>query len=56
MLPDEIGSFIVTTYGHWTEGEAPYILSTRFFTEELDHLAAQGRKIRLSDDFMRVEK
>ena len=56
VLPDGIGSFIVTTYGHWTEGEAPYILSTRFFTEELDHLAAQGRKIKLSDDSMRVEK
>ena len=56
VLPDGIGSFIVTTYGHWTEREAPYILSTRFFTEELDHLAAQGRKIRLSEDFMRVEK
>ncbi len=56
VLPDGIGSLIVTTYGHWTKGEAPYILSTRFFTKELDHLAPQGSRIRLSDDFMRMEK
>jgi hypothetical protein len=34
LLPD--GSFVVTTYGHWTEGEEPYILSVRFTLEELD--------------------
>ncbi|MAT46756.1 MAG: glycosyl hydrolase [Verrucomicrobiaceae bacterium] len=56
VLPDEIGSFIVTTYGHWTEGESPYIVNTRFFVEELDSLAEQGTKIRLSEDFMKVEK
>ena len=54
VLPDEIGSFIVTTYGHWEKGESPYILSTRFFTEELDHLAPQGTRVRLSEDFMKV--
>ena len=56
VLPDEIGSFIVTTYGHWTEGESPYIVNTRFFVEELDSLAEQGTRIRLSEDFMKVEK
>ena len=36
MLPD--GTFVVTTYGHWDAGEAPYILSVRFKLEELDRL------------------
>jgi hypothetical protein len=32
------GTFVTTTYGHWTEGEAPYILSVRLKPEELDSL------------------
>jgi hypothetical protein len=34
LLPD--GTFVTTTYGHWTVGEQPYILSVRFTLEELD--------------------
>lgn len=34
VLPD--GTFVVTTYGHWTPGQAPYILSVRFALKELD--------------------
>lgn len=34
VLPD--GTFVTTTYGHWDEGEEPYILSVRFKLEELD--------------------
>jgi hypothetical protein len=30
------GTFVTTTYGHWTEGEQPYIVSVRFKLEELD--------------------
>lgn len=37
VLPD--GTFVTTTYGHWQEGEAPYILSVRFRLEELDALS-----------------
>ena len=33
-LPD--GTFVVTTYGHWTPGEPPYIVSVRFTLDELD--------------------
>lgn len=33
------GTFVTTTYGHWSEGEEPYILSVRFKLEELDQLA-----------------
>lgn len=39
VLPD--ATFVVTTYGHWDEGEQPYILSTRFTLEELDEKAAR---------------
>ncbi|MEW4566343.1 sialidase family protein [Tautonia sp. JC769] len=34
ILPD--GTFVTTTYGHWAEGEAPYIVSVRFSLDELD--------------------
>lgn len=37
VLPD--GTFVVTTYGHWTAGAEPYILSVRFKLSELDELA-----------------
>jgi hypothetical protein len=37
ILPD--GTFVITTYGHWTNGEAPYILSVRLKLEELDAMA-----------------
>jgi hypothetical protein len=34
LLPD--GSFVTTTYGHWTEGEEAYVVSVRFKLAELD--------------------
>ncbi|WP_425398987.1 sialidase family protein [Aeoliella sp.] len=37
VLPD--GTFVSTTYGHWKEGEEPYILSVRVKLAELDELA-----------------
>jgi hypothetical protein len=37
ILPD--GTIVTTTYGHWTEGEAPYVVSVRLKLEELDRLA-----------------
>jgi hypothetical protein len=37
VLPD--GTFVLTTYGHWTEGEQPYIVSVRLKLAELDRLA-----------------
>lgn len=33
------GTFVATTYGHWTAGEQPYIVSVRFKMEELDQKA-----------------
>jgi hypothetical protein len=40
LLPD--GNFVTTTYGHWTEGEEPYVVSVRFTLDELDELLAGG--------------
>ncbi|MDH4196618.1 MAG: glycoside hydrolase, partial [Candidatus Aminicenantes bacterium] len=37
VLPD--GTFVMTTYGHWTAGEQPYIVSVRLKLAELDPLA-----------------
>jgi hypothetical protein len=34
LLPD--GTFVTTTYGHWTEGEPAYVVSVRFQLSELD--------------------
>ena len=39
LLPD--ATFVTTTYGHWTEGEPPYIVSVRFKLEELDRNLAK---------------
>ncbi|MCP4092710.1 MAG: hypothetical protein GY747_04605 [Planctomycetes bacterium] len=34
------GTIVTTTYGHWQEGEEPYVLSARFTLEDLDQRAA----------------
>ena len=36
LLPDE--TFVSTTYGHWTDGEEPYVVSVHFSLTELDAL------------------
>lgn len=41
LLPD--GTFVLTTYGHWTEGEMPYVASVRFKLDEIDSLAKSGQ-------------
>ncbi|MCP4642780.1 MAG: exo-alpha-sialidase [bacterium] len=43
LLPD--GTFIATTYGHWTKGEEPYIMSSRFKLSELDDRASAAPKV-----------
>ncbi len=39
LLPD--GTFVTTTYGHWTEGEQAYVVSVRFALTELDKKVRQ---------------
>lgn len=34
VLPD--GTFVTTTYGHWDEGQPPYVVSVRFTLAEID--------------------
>ena len=41
VLPD--GTIVTTTYGHWTKGESPYIVSVRLKLDELDQMARDGR-------------
>jgi len=41
ILPD--GTFVTTTYGHWDEGQLPYVLSVRFTLAEIDQLAGKQR-------------
>ena len=52
ILPD--GTFVTVTYGHWTQGEAPYIMSVRFTLEELDAKAKKASRVKLSDDWKKV--
>ena len=40
MLPD--GTVVTTTYGHWDEGEQPYVVSVRLRLKELDSMAIEG--------------
>lgn len=37
------GTFVATTYGHWIEGEEPFIISVRFTLEEIDERARSGK-------------
>jgi hypothetical protein len=41
-LPD--GTFVLTTYGHWTPGESPWIASVRFQLSELDRVRGENRR------------
>jgi hypothetical protein len=41
LLPD--GTFVATTYGHWVEGQPPFIASVRFKLQEIDAKARRTR-------------
>ena len=42
ILPD--GTIVSTTYGYWTAGQSPYIVSVRLKLAELDRKAAEQRE------------
>ncbi len=46
-LPD--GTILATTYGHWTQGESPWILSVRFTLDELDGMVADRAQAPATD-------
>ena len=43
VLPD--GTFVATTYGHWLEGESPFIVSVRLRLSDIDALAGRPKRI-----------
>lgn len=47
VLPD--GTIVTTTYGHWTEGELPYVVSVRLRIEELDEKFARGEFFKANE-------
>ena len=44
MLPDD--TIVTTTYGHWTNGESPYIVSVRLKLSELDAMVTKGEELK----------
>jgi hypothetical protein len=47
-LPD--GTFVATTYGHWTPREPPYVVSVRFTLEETDAKARTAGALSAARD------
>jgi hypothetical protein len=45
LLPDS--TVVTTTYGHWTPGEMPYIVSVRFKPQELDAKLKAGQVLQV---------
>ena len=43
ILPDD--TIVTTTYGHWTAGEMPYIVSVRLKLSELDAMAKGNKEV-----------
>lgn len=54
-LPDD--TIVTTTYGHWAEGQSPYIVSVRLKVSELDAMAearpSQGQEPAVADHWDR---
>ena len=49
------GTILTTTYGHWLEGEQPYIISVRLKANEIDQLAQKSPKLRIKSDAMHLK-
>ncbi|GEM_PF-37200 len=47
VLPD--GTIVTTTYGHWDEGQPPYVVSVRLKLDELDVMAAKQARASCGD-------
>jgi hypothetical protein len=51
----EDGTILTTTYGHWQEGEKPYIISVRLKANEIDQLAQKAPKLIIKSQSMHLE-
>ena len=51
----EDGTILTTTYGHWQEGEKPYIISVRLKANEIDQLAQKAPKLIIKSQAMHFE-
>ena len=51
----EDGTILTTTYGHWQEGEQPYIISVRLKANEIDELAQKSPKLSIKPDTMHLQ-
>src|SRR5690606_26205486 len=53
-LPD--GTFVLTTYGHWTPGEPPWVACVRLRLDEIDALARKANAKDEDEDANEGEK
>ena len=49
------GNILTTTYGHWIENQAPYIISIRIKAEELDELGKRSHALEIEKSSMRLK-
>ena len=49
------GTILTTTYGHWETGEAPYIISVRIKSQEIDELAKESKILKIEKRSMRLK-
>ena len=49
------GAILTTTYGHWQEGEQPYIISVRLKANEIDKLSQKAPRLIVKPNAMHLE-
>ena len=49
------GNILTTTYGHWLENQAPYIISIRINSKELDELGKKSHALEIDKSSMKLK-
>ena len=49
------GNILTTTYGHWLENQAPYIISVRINSKELDELGKKSHALEIDKSSMKLK-
>ena len=49
------GSILTTTYGHWLKNQAPYIISVRINSKELDELGKKSHALEIDKSSMKLK-